>query len=255
VEPLYDRFADFYAAGPYPRYTRALIELFPTVQEHYNLPGKGSLLDAACGEGTFAVAMAKDGWQVTGIDQSERMLQHARRKPETAELGIRFLRRDMRSMGFNAEYDLVTCWFDSLNYLLQYSDLSQAFSSAYQALKPGGYYLMDMNTIYGLAFTWQQNPYYIQQDQDGIFEVHSTSYDYENQIASLHITGFVRLPDSGLWERMDEIHRERGYPVEQIASLLNTAGFEIIDRIGHLRDFSPPEPETPRVWFICRKPA
>lgn len=254
MSSLYDRFADIYAAGPYPRYTQAIIEVFPQMLQRYGAPTSGRLLDIACGEGTFAVAMSEQDWEVTGVDQSERMLSYARKKAEENKRAIDFLRQDMRELDFQEDFDVATCWFDSLNYLLHLSDLSLAFSSAYRALKPGGWYFFDMNTIYGLAVQWQQRDTYIQQDSEELLEIHNPSFDYERSIASLHITGFILVPEVQLWERIDEIHYERGYPIEQVTGLVENAGFEIVDVVGSIREFTPPDAETGRIWVVCRKP-
>jgi hypothetical protein len=67
----------------------------------------------------------------------------------------------------------------------------------------------------------------------------STSYDYERQVASVQITAFIQQGD--LWERIDEVHQERGYPLEEIQDSLASAGFEILAVFGSLRDLSAPK--------------
>jgi hypothetical protein len=104
-------------------------------------------------------------------------------------------------------------------------------------IKPGGVFLFDMNTIYGLAVGWQRKQCYIQQNASEVFEVHRTSYDYERQIASVQITAFIQQGD--LWERIDELHQERGYPLDEIRACLLAAGFEVLAVLGSLREMSP----------------
>ncbi len=60
----------------------------------------------------------------------------------------------------------------------------------------------------------QQNPAYLQQDTDTVFEVHRPDYDCERSIATLQIVGFIREED--FWRRVDEEHRERGYTLSEI---------------------------------------
>ena len=57
---IYERFAYFYARGPYPQYSRRMVELLPPVLERFGLKAT-RLLDLACGEGTFAVEMEEKG--------------------------------------------------------------------------------------------------------------------------------------------------------------------------------------------------
>ena len=74
---MFDQFAKVYARGSHPDLSHQMADVLPSVMKHYKIPSNGplKLLDIACGEGTFAVEMAKKGWVVTGIDLSEEMLR------------------------------------------------------------------------------------------------------------------------------------------------------------------------------------
>jgi SAM-dependent methyltransferase len=243
---VYERFAYFYAKGQYSQHSRKMAELLPNVLERFGAkPHK--ILDMACGEGTFARAMAEKGFKVKGIDASQQMIQFAKSKNANAD----FLVQDMRFLPFEQEFDLVTCWFDSLNYLLELEDLEKTFVGVRRALKDGGLFIFDMNTIYALAVQWQRHPCNVEQDTEELFEVHRKSYDFESNIATLRITGF--LNENGRWARMDEEHRERGYILEEIRSCLKEAELEELACWGSMQDMSEPGPESGRVWFVTQK--
>ncbi len=131
---IYERFAYFYVKGTYPQYSERMVELLPAVLERFGAKPQ-TILDIACGEGTFAVAMAKKGLQVTGVDLSPQMLQFARKRAEQENVKVEFILQDMRSLTFEERFDLATCWFDSLNYLLELEDLERTFAGACRALK------------------------------------------------------------------------------------------------------------------------
>lgn len=246
---IYRDFARFYAAGPYPDFSRRMAELLPGVLERFGAKPR-TLLDLACGEGTFAVLMAQQGFKVVEVDASSEMLRFAREKAEEAGVEVQFIEQDMRSLALTEKFDLVTCWYDSLNYLLEYEELAKTFANVARVLNPGGLFIFDMNTIYGLAVGWQRQPAYVQQDTDELFEVHRSSYDYERNIATLRITGFFR--EGGLWRRVDEEHRERGYTLREIREALTRAELEELACWGNLREMSEPKPDSPRVWFVTR---
>ena len=249
---LYDRFASIYQRGPYIRFSQVLAEsVLPDYLAEIGVDPH-DLLDAACGEGSFAVGMAEKGYQVTGLDQSRQMIGLARKRAREAGAAVRFLVEDMRSIPFESKFDLVTCFFDSLNYLLTVGDLKDAFQNAYDALRPGGLYIFDMNTIYGLVVDWMREETYIQNEADDFFELHRQFYDYENQVATMQITIFVRR--GKLWERIEETHQERGYPIADIQFLLSETGFEIAGMYGSLKKRSEVQNTSPRVWFAVRKP-
>lgn len=61
---IYERFAYFYVKGPYLQYSERIAEPLPAVLERFSVQPQ-TILDLACGEGTFAVGMAEKGFQVT----------------------------------------------------------------------------------------------------------------------------------------------------------------------------------------------
>ncbi len=247
---IYNKFAYFYTKGPYLEFSQRMAELLPTVLERFGAKPQ-TILDIACGEGTFAVAMAKRGFQVTGVDLSSQMLRFARERAERENANVEFLLQDMRSLAFEGGFDLATCWFDSLNYLLEFKDVQRTFEGVYRALKKAGLFIFDMNTIYGLAVNWQRYPCYIQQDTPELFEIHRASYDFANNLATMRITGFAKEGDR--WTRMNEVHRERGYKVEEIRQCLKEAGFQELACWDSLEAMSEPKPDSGRVWFVMQK--
>jgi len=249
---LYEKFAAIYQQGPYLRFSQNLAEsVFPQYLKELEIH-PGSLMDVACGEGSFAIAMSRMGYQVTGVDQSPQMIDLAKHQAQQEGENVRFLVGDMCSMNFESEFDLVTCFFDSLNYLLTIQELYQTFQNIYKALNPGGFFIFDMNTIYGLAVEWMRQESYIQNQTEDFIEFHKHSFDYENLIATVEITVFMK--QGSLWERFIEIHRERGYPIADLEFLLKEAGFEVLGVNGHLKKHSELFNSSPRVWFTARKP-
>mgnify|MGYP001165615625 FL=1 len=249
---LYQQFAKVYASG-YRGYSQTMAELLPAVIRHYHLAPGERLLDIACGEGSFAVAAAQQGWQVVGVDQSCDMLDLARAHALEAGVSAEFSCMDMRELDFSGQFDLATCWYDSLNYMLTAEDLGNAFKGVARALKPGGHFLFDMNTVYGLAVSWPRQPNAVRQDTPDLMEIHQTRYDHEAQIASVRIVAFLRKGD--LWDRMEEVHQEKAYPVSTVQALLEAAGFEVAATLGNLREFIPLQLDSPRMWWLARKTA
>jgi len=247
---IYEKFAYFYTKGPYSQYSERMAELLPSVLERFGAKPQ-RILDLACGEGTFAVAMAKKGFQVTGVDLSPHMLQFAREHAKKENVSVEFLLQDIRSLSFVERFDLVTCWYDSLNYILELEDLEKTFSGVWRALEKAGLFIFDMNTIYGLAVNWQQRPCNVQQDTSELFEIHRPIYDFEKNIATLRITGFVK--EGNGWTRIEEEHKERGYSLEEIKQSLKKIGFQELACWGNMQEMSELKPDSGRVWFVVQK--
>ena len=250
---IYEKFAYIYANGVYADFSGQMAELLPSVLTRLEARPR-MILDLACGEGTFAVAMAKRGFRVAGLDLSSRMLKFARDRAEEAKVGLDLVRGDMRCLPFADKFDLVTCWFDSLNYLVEPEDLRAAFIGVSHALRPGGLFIFDMNTVYGLAVNWREYPCYVQKDSPHIFEIHRQEYDFETNVATMKITGFIKKGNA--WARIDEEHTERGYSQEEIRTHLTDLGFQAVACWHSFRDMSEAKHDSGRVWYIAkRRPA
>lgn len=250
---VYDSFARVYASGNYPNLSLAMVDILPMVMKQYNINANGTrrLLDVACGEGTFCVEMAKKGWSVTGVDQSEEMLRLASHRAEQENVKVDFASQDMRFIDYSNEFDLATCWFDSLNYLLTNSDLQSAFNSIYRALKPNSWFLFDMNTIFGLAVEWQKNRCYVQQESADLLELHRTHFDFEKNLGCITITWFVKSGEH--WEKFEEKHVERGFSITEIETCLQYAGFHVVDIVSSLNPITPLSKSSGRAWFLAHK--
>jgi ubiquinone/menaquinone biosynthesis C-methylase UbiE len=247
---MYNEFARFYTKGDWPRYSAQMARILPTVLERFGVwPMK--ILDLACGEGTFAVAMANMGLRVTGVDLSPDMLEIARQRAATEGVRVRFLHQDMRFLRLRGRFDLVTCWFDSLNYLLEIDDLSRAFAGVSRVLDDNGVFVFDVNTIRGLAVEWVREPSYVHMNSGDSFLVSVPQYDAAVKIASLHIIGFAR--EDKRWVRIDEVHRERGYTLKEIRQCLKRAGLRELACWASLDRMEKPKRNTARVWFVARR--
>jgi hypothetical protein len=58
---IYREFATLYARGPYSEYSARIADILPSVLKRFEAYPV-NLLDVACGEGTFAIRMAKRGF-------------------------------------------------------------------------------------------------------------------------------------------------------------------------------------------------
>jgi len=248
MSSIYRRYAEAYVKAGQGRWS---LQLVPWVTRVFELhgPAPASLVDVACGPGEFAVAMAQHGLQVTGVDQSPEMLTIARQRAADKRVGVTFLEQDMRRLELPGPVDAATCLYDSLNYLTSDADFRQTLAAIAGALRRGGLFLFDMNTVQGLATRWGNRVWVIQNNEDAV-EVDQSEFDYDAGIATLTVNAFLRR-ERDLYERVREIHRERGYPVPVIDRELAAAGFDILGRWSS-PEFADVTPQTGRVFYAAR---
>ncbi|GIW80902.1 MAG: hypothetical protein KatS3mg105_2709 [Gemmatales bacterium] len=108
--------------------------------------GQGRLLDFGCGGGSFVERMARQGWQVTGIDMSENAVRRVR-----DELGLPALVGTLPHPELSPEsFDVVTMW-QSLEHV---HDPLGVLRQARRLLVPGGKLIVAVPNILSLPFRW-----------------------------------------------------------------------------------------------------
>lgn len=203
------------------------------------------IFDLACGTGECLKIWQEQGYQVKGLDSSPGMLDIARKK--LGDKGDLML-ADMRDFILKEKTPVITCLYDSLNYLLAEDELLSCFRSVYAALKDSGIFIFDMNTIHCLKNQWDSQT--ITRENGHIYSIWKNTYDSQKDISTLYITLFIDA--DGHYQRAEEVHRERGYPIETIRRLLEQAGFAKIEIFPHLT-FLPVLETTLRIMVKARR--
>jgi len=205
------------------------------------------VLDLACGTGEAALVFAAAGCEVTGVDQSAAMLDIAYGKARDAEYNVAFIHGDMRELPTEdkrpktndqrsrtdtcssfvlrpSSFDLVTCFYDSLNYLADDGDLERVCASVACALRPGGSMIFDLNTAAEYA-TWDERDSVTYDGRDCLV-YNQLSYDPDAGMATGRIVWFVRELDR--WWRGEETHIERAWRDDEVRAALSGAGLALV---------------------------
>ncbi|MTI49839.1 MAG: class I SAM-dependent methyltransferase [Firmicutes bacterium] len=99
-----------------------------------------SVLDIACGTGSYSIELAKLGHKVSGIDLDEDMIRIAKEKSAEFENEIDFRVADMRDIKeiFDTTFDLIYCIGNSLVHLQSYEDVISELKLINEMLKEKG---------------------------------------------------------------------------------------------------------------------
>lgn len=216
---------------------------FERLRRRYRLQPR-SAADVACGTGSFVRYLKSLGVsQVYGVDRSAAMLRIALQKNRGN--GARFLRQDFNHLQLPNAVDLITCNFDSLNYLLSEGDLLRALQRFYANLAPGGILIFDMITP---QQPWSgEAPLQERRVWPGGEFWRRMYLDPRMGLQTSLVR--VRLGDRTYRER----HRQRAYPYDVIRKLLRLAGFDLLDA-GDFYSQQAISLRTRRVVVIARKP-
>jgi ubiquinone/menaquinone biosynthesis C-methylase UbiE len=222
-ETSFDDIADVYdelvAWAPCGRWVRDLIRRL----EPYGLLRGMRVLDVGCGTGLSTIPWAEEGFRVIGVDCSAAMLERARAKRETKQLGIRFVQQDVRMLDLPETFDLAVCMHSGFDYLLSRRDLMRALKRLRAHLIDGGLLAFDKCL-----------------DEPGFY---CTARDETRRIPSGTVTFKYRwYPTARLFEqrcivkrngamgRMTEVvHYLRATSVEETAAAVRKAAFEMLE--------------------------
>jgi len=104
------------------------------------------ILELACGTGRALLPLARQGYQVMGVDISPEMLAIARRKVEAAGLTDRvtLVEQDMRQLALDGRFNLAFVAVNSFMHLLTVDDQMAALRRTREHLNPGGRLLLDL---------------------------------------------------------------------------------------------------------------
>jgi SAM-dependent methyltransferase len=214
-----------------------------------------TMVDLACGTGAASLVFAAAGMGVTGIDLVEEMLTVAREVARGSGIPVAFRQGDIREFTVARSVDLVTCFYDGLNYVTEEREIGEVFTAVRAALKPGGYFVFDLNTLKKFADNWNESSY-VAIDRDDMFGLYRSWFQADSGLSPLILTFFVRNA-GGSWDRFDEEHIERAYPLATITDYLTGAGFEIVDLLDYAdrgqRFGGPGSESSHRVVYVARR--
>jgi ubiquinone/menaquinone biosynthesis C-methylase UbiE len=201
------------------------------------------LLDLTCGTGNSILPFVKRKKKpLLGVDNSIEMLKIAKEK----EPSLTLVQANARKLPFSDHFNLILSMFDSLNYILKLDNLLEAFASVKEALKAGGHFIFDMNTPYGLKCVSGRD---IREENKNFISVWRNVYDKDTKMLTLHLTLFIKKDTN--WQRIDEIHKEKGYNEEEIKYGLKTLNFQVIDAFRCF-EHSRPDRFTKRILYIAK---
>jgi SAM-dependent methyltransferase len=191
--------------------------------------GTGEILELGCGTGAHAAELARAGYEVTGVDLSERMLARANTRlegmaaPERAKL--RFVHGDARNARLDRRFDAVISLFHVMSYQNSNDDLLAAFSTAARHLSPGGVFLFDF--WYGPAVLTQRPETRVHDLQNAEIRVTRVARPRLRENENIVDVGFTVLIEdkaTGTVKRLEETHVMRYLFLPEIDYLLERSG-------------------------------
>lgn len=238
---VYDMFMDNI---PYEEWAAYLISLL----KEYGIED-GLVLDLGCGTGSLTEILAREGYDMTGIDLSPDMLQIAMEKRAESGRDILYLLQDMREFELYGTVRAIVSICDSMNYLLEPGDLVQTLRLVNNYLDPEGLFIFDLNTEYKYREILGEST--IAEDREESSFIWDNSYDEEKRINEYSLSLFIREKED-LYRKYQETHYQRAYTLGEVKDAIRQAGMEFVAVYDAFTRNAPRE-DSERIYVIARE--
>jgi ubiquinone/menaquinone biosynthesis C-methylase UbiE len=202
------------------------------------------LLDIPCGNGRHAVALAKKGLLVTGVDFSETFLKEARALATKKKArNVEFVRAEMSQFQRPKAFDGAYCMGNSYGYL-DYDQQQSFLESVCQSLKKGKRFVVDASVAAECILpTFEERMWF---EANGMKVLIENSY---NPSESAMLTEYTFIKN-GKSQTKTSVHRL--YTVAEILRMFQAAGFKVIDTMGGIEN-EPFELGRPQFIVVAQK--
>ena len=184
------------------------------------------VLDFCCGPGRHALAMARMGFRVVGVDRTGPYLEMARRRAGKEGLEIAFVKEDVRSFRRERRFDAAVSLYTSFGYFEDPADDRQVLKNLHDSLRPGGKLLVDLSGKEVLARVFLPRSWSELEDGALLLE--------ERVIRN----GWERIENRWILIRGAERHEQRFslrlYSGVELMALMLSVGFSSVELFGTL---------------------
>ena len=219
------------------------------VKKHAPNEGFPKLLDIGCGTGTLSLLFHQEGYEVSGIDLSEDMLAVAYERLQAHGAAIPLFTMSMDELEGFTELDVVTVPIDSINYLSEEIQVKETLKRIYDSLRLGGQLFFDVHSLFKMDYIFLESPF-TYDDGEITYLWYTEPGEFEHSI--YHQMTFFLKEDSGRFERFDEEHFQRTFPIDIYVNWLRAIGFTHVEVTADWTEASPSE-ESERIFIRAVK--
>jgi glycine/sarcosine N-methyltransferase len=208
--------------------------------------GRGSrVIDAACGTGMHAIALAQLGYQLSAADASHGMIERANHNASTAGVSIHF-----ETAGFGhlagafkrSSFDALLCLGNSLPHLLSASALAACLADFKTCLRPRGLLLLqnrNFDAVLARRERWMEPQAYRKGESEWLF---LRFYDFDpDDLLSFHMV-ILHREGTASWTQQITTTRLKPLRQDELVQALRDTGYAGITSYGGMAT-EPFDPE------------
>jgi SAM-dependent methyltransferase len=203
-----------------------------------------SVLDLCCGPGRHSVPLAKQAFNVTGVDRSAFLLGKAKTYAEQQHVTVTWIHEDMRRFLQPGTFNLALSMFTSFGFFDDMKENEAVLANLFMSLVDHGVLVLDLLGKEVLAKIFQPTGSHALPNGDLVFERRFLCGDWERAESEWVIVsgGEARKYRFRLWL----------FSARELKNLLSSVGFERVAIYGNLNGSAYGSDST-RLIAVARK--
>ncbi len=214
LSDIYDEFND---GADYDKYLQK-------VYSRFDIPRAGLALDCGCGTGALMEKLFEAGYDCTGVDCSEQMLQQAQTRLSRAGKEPHLIQQDLTKLDLYGAYDVVFCTLDTINHILDKRELKRFFMRLYNFIEYNGCFIFDAKTEEAFL---RAKEHVISERGNDLLAMRG---DFNGKYAIYELNAFIENDDEK-YTRVQQTVEERYYAPEELKKLIESSGLTYLGRI------------------------
>ncbi|MCR4406233.1 MAG: class I SAM-dependent methyltransferase [Anaerolineae bacterium] len=233
--PLYDPFSADY--DRFVNWRERLTYELPFIEQQLTAVRARRVLDAACGTGMHAIALAQRGYDVTGADLSAGMIERAWENATETGSEVRFVVAGFGELveKVGAGFDALLCLGNSLPHVLTAAELHATLADFAAVLRPGGLLLIqnrNFDAVVAHRARWMPPQAHREGEHEWLF-VRFYDFNPDGTLTFNVIT--LRRQGTGEWAQHVETTTLRPWLHDELARATTAAGFRSLTCYGDMR--------------------
>jgi SAM-dependent methyltransferase len=246
---VFEKYAQYYDLLYQDKDYKAESEYVSSLIDKYN-PKTKKILEFGSGSGIHGRLLGALGYQVSGIERSQQMIELGNKKADLKKAISNFncVQGDCTETYVSNDFDTIISLFHVFSYQTTDESITGMLNNAYKQLKPGGIFIFD---YWYAPAVWNYRPTLrvkkVENSELKITRIAEPEcWEDKNRVDVNYLT-FIEDLSSGQISKIQETHEMRAFVIDEIIQFSNSAGFEIL----RSEEWMTQETPSPKTWGVC----
>ena len=208
-------------------------------------PKTKTILELGSGSGSHAEFLCQSGFQVTGIERSEEMVDEVIKKSIN---NFSAITGDIVTTELSKKFDTVISLFHVISYLTSNEDLLQCFKKTHNHLNNNGIFIFD---VWYSPAVYHQKPETrikrLENDNVEVIRIAESDILFNENVVNVNYQILIKDKNNNQMETINELHPMRHFSIPEMKLLARLSNFELI----HTEEFLTKNRPSEDTWGVC----